>query len=252
MVIETKKIVKYLDKLLKISEIEDISVNGLQCEGEKKVSKIGLAVDGCIKTYEKAIKKECEMIIVHHGFIWGGLKHLTGPLYKHIKYLIDNKLNVYASHLPLDLHPVLGNNIEIARILGLKDIRPFGRYKQNLIGFEGELKKPLNRGDLIAYIQDKLGGNPILLPFGKLKNKKIGIISGGGSFVLSEAIVKDIDCLITGEGRHENHHMALEGEINVVYVGHYLSEEFGIKSLGRHLENQFGIKTIYIDEPTLF
>lgn len=251
MSISRNKINTYLDNLLRISEVFDYSCNGLQCEGVEEVKKIGLAVDACMKVYEQAKKKNCEMVIVHHGFIWGGIKSISGPVYKQVKFLIQNGINLYAAHLPLDMNEECGNNIQLAKMIKLSKVVPFGKYEGVSIGFSGELKKA-ETADVIANIfQKKLGGKSLILPFGKKKNKSVAIVSGGASKTLNEAIEKNIDCLITGESSHQDHYAALEGKINVIYLGHYHSEQLGVKAVGEKLKKKFGVKIEYLDEPTV-
>jgi dinuclear metal center YbgI/SA1388 family protein len=191
------------------------------------------------------------MIVAHHGIIWGGIKSITGPMYKQIKMLIDNDINLYAVHLPLDAHPQLGNNVLLASTVGLTDISPFGEYHGTPIGISGRLPTPLNPEKLAEKWREALGGTPVVLPFGRDLIETVGIVSGGGSSTLSEAIDRGLHCFVTGEGRHENHHAALEAGINLILLGHYHSETIGVKAVGRELEERFGLETIFIDEPTI-
>jgi dinuclear metal center YbgI/SA1388 family protein len=245
-----KKIVSYLDKELRISEIDDLSCNGLQVEGRENIKRIALAVDACITVFEKTKKKRCQMIIAHHGLIWGGIKSVSKTIKQSLSFLLTNEINLYAAHIPLDLHPKLGNNIQLCKTINLKKIKEFGAYEGNLIGFEGELIKTFSIEELSKRINQKIGGVSKILPFGKEKIKRIGIISGGGAKSLLEAIEKDLDCFITGEHAHENYHLARESRMNVIYIGHYYSEKLGVIALGKDLEKRFGIKTTFIDEPT--
>jgi dinuclear metal center YbgI/SA1388 family protein len=250
--VERKKLVSYLNELLDVSNIPDSSCNGLQVEGALEIKKIALSVDACLGVYQKAVKEECQMALVHHGIIWGGLTSITGNIGRQIEYLLKNGLNLYAVHLPLDLHATMGNNIVIAESLGLMDIKPFGRYRGILIGFKGIAQKSMTCEDIGNAMQNAgLGGKFSILPFGKKENRTIAIVSGGGSDALNEAIDNNIDCFITGESLHWNHHAALEGKINVVYCGHYHTETGGVKALGKHIEKEFGVETVFIDEPTI-
>lgn len=245
-------IVSLLDKTLRTSEIADRSVNGLQVEGAAEVTKIGLAVDASLEAYKLAQEYGCEMVIVHHGIIWEGIKSVTGPIYRQIKFLVENDINLYASHLPLDLHPTLGNNALIAKALGLKNIQPFGIYKNAMhIGFEGSLPRPATLKSVSDIVKKKFGGPVSSLPFGPQKISRVAIISGGGTEALPEAISKKIDLFVTGEPKHENHHLALEGNINVIYGGHYHTETLGVMALGEFLTKKFAVRTVFLDVPTL-
>jgi dinuclear metal center YbgI/SA1388 family protein len=251
MAVDRDALVSHLNTVLSISDIPDDSCNGLQVEGTEEINTIGLAVDACQAVFKKAIAGECQMLIVHHGLIWRGLTSITGIIRRQIDLLLSNDLNLYAAHLPLDLHAKFGNNIALAKILGLKDIKPFGLYKGKTIGFMGTAPKSMSIEEIGTAINSKVGGTFSSLPFGKPQNLTIAVISGGGSEDLPEAVEKGIDCFVTGEAAHWNHHVALEAGINVLYCGHYHTETLGVKLLGGHLEKTFDVKTIFIDEPTL-
>jgi dinuclear metal center YbgI/SA1388 family protein len=251
MTVARSVLVSHLNTILSIADIPDDSCNGLQVEGTEEIALIGLAVDGCLTVFEKAIESKCQMLVVHHGIIWRGLTSIRGIVKSQIEFLIRHDLNLYAAHLPLDLHPELGNNITLARSLGLLDIKPFGAYKGRAIGFMGTASHALSIEEIGTKVQAAIGGTFSSLPFGKRNNKTIAVISGGGSDALPEAIEKGVDCFITGESDHRNHHLALEGKINVLYCGHYHTETLGVKALGRHFEKTFDVKTVFIDEPTL-
>jgi dinuclear metal center YbgI/SA1388 family protein len=248
---ERKTIVAFLNEYLNIDTIEDVSCNGLQVEGVADVIRVGLAVDASMSVYHKAADLGCQFLLVHHGIIWGGIKAITGPVYNHLKFLIEHGINLYAAHLPLDLHPEAGNNICLVRLLKLSDVEPFGAYKGIDIGFAGVLPKAATIEQVSGRLKDHLGGTVRCLPFGPELNTKLGIVSGSGSDCIPEAISRGMDCVITGEPKHENHHTALEGAINVVYCGHYESEQLGVKEVGKILAEHFGVVIKFIDEPTL-
>ncbi|MDR3012725.1 MAG: Nif3-like dinuclear metal center hexameric protein [Chitinispirillales bacterium] len=251
--VSREALVSLLDKTLRTSEIADSSANGLQVEGAAEITKVGLAVDACLEAYKLAHEKGCQMIIVHHGIIWdGGLKSLTGPLYRQIEFLVKNGISLYASHLPLDLHPALGNNIMIAKALGLKNLQPFGMYKNGFyLGFEGYLPRAGTLKSISEIVRKKFGGPVSSLSFGPQKIWRVAAIAGGGTAALPEAIEKKIDLFVTGEPAHWNHHAALEGKINVIYGGHYHTEKPGVQALGDFIGKRFGIKTEFLDVPTL-
>ena len=251
MTAERSALVSHLNSILSISDIPDDSCNGLQVEGGGEIVTIGLAVDACLAVFEKAVENKCQMLVVHHGLIWRGLTSIRGIVKRQIEFLIRHDLNLYAVHLPLDLHPELGNNIALARSIGLLDIKPFGAYRGRTIGFMGTAAQPMSVEEIGNKVGLVVGGGFSSLPFGKRLNRTVAIISGGGSEALPEAIEKGVDCFITGESDHRNHHLALEGKINVLYCGHYHTETPGVKALGEHLEKKFDVKTIFIDEPTL-
>ena len=139
----------------------------------------------------------------------------------------------------------------LARVVGLTALAPFGRYRGAFIGYKGVLPSPESLESLAAAWQRVIGGEPMILPFGKRDVQSVGIVSGGGSSALGEAIESGLDCFVTGEGRHDDHHQAREGGIAVIYLGHYHSETLGVKAVGRELEDRFEIETVFVDEPTM-
>jgi dinuclear metal center YbgI/SA1388 family protein len=243
-------IVNFLDTELRTAQIKDYSCNGLQVEGAVSVCKIALAVDACIEAYREAVRLDCQMLIVHHGIIWEGIRSVRGTILHHIRFLLENDLNLYASHLPLDCHPTLGNNARLVSILGLHKRKPFGMYHGMEIGFEGVLQRPAGMKALGARLGAALGGPVSMLEFGPKKIRSVAIVSGGAAGELPEAIDKQIDCYVTGESSHENYHAAREAGINVIYCGHYHSEKAGVLAVGELLEKKFGCSTCFIDLPT--
>jgi dinuclear metal center YbgI/SA1388 family protein len=250
--ISRDSLVAGLNDYLSVDAIADSSHNGLQVEGARRVSRAALAVDASLEAYAQAVAARCQMLIVHHGILWGGgLKPITGRWHRHLKCLLDHGLNLYAAHLPLDMHPKVGNNVSLARMLKLRERQPFGEYRGTLIGIEGKLANVLTAEQIGLALDQQLGGSSTVLPFGKKRNTRIGIVSGGGSDCLPEAAEKGIDCVVTGEPSHPNHHLAAECRLNVVYCGHYHSEQVGLKALGEVLTKRFGIRTAFLDIPTI-
>ncbi|MBN2804718.1 MAG: Nif3-like dinuclear metal center hexameric protein [Deltaproteobacteria bacterium] len=251
--IKRDEICAFLDSYLNIDGISDKSSNGLQVEGTDNIQKIALATDASLSTYKSAIEQNCQMILTHHGLIWGGLKYITGRNYSHLKYLIENSLNLYAAHLPLDLHPEVGNNAALARLLKMKHIRPFGDYYGINIGYMGIVDPPMTISEVENVFSKELDCKPNTLKFGTDPISKIAIISGGGSSLLEEAIEVNAHCLITGEGTHDRYIQAKESNINLMYLGHYKSETIGVKELGKRLKEEFDtLDTVFIDAPTGF
>ena len=248
---KTKQLTDYLEQLLKNSEISDSSINWLQVEWKSEVKKIGLAVDACLATYKQAVEKNCDLVLVHHGILWWALQKIDWAFKKQLEFLIKNDLNLYASHLPLDLHPEFWNNIEIARIFWLESVQGFWEYHWTTIWFSWELKDEKTIEEISEIFQSELWGKSIFLPFWPKKNIKIWIVSGGWAEAIPEAILKWIDCLVTGEWPHQTHHQALEWNLNVIYLGHYHSEKTWVLALWKHLQEKFGLEFEFLDEPTI-
>jgi len=239
----------YLDNLLDIKEIKDSSnaMNGLQVQNTADIKKVGLAVDLCMATIEKAVAAECNMMFVHHGMLWGGVKPIRGNFYDKVSTMIRENLGLYSAHLPLDMHPVLGNNKVLADQLELNELEPFGEYEGQKIGFKGRLKT-LSAEELGEKLEGKLGSPVKVIGSGEVQT--IGVVSGGAADILSQAAVAGLDAYLTGEGSNHHYHEAIENECVLILAGHYATETGGVKAVGKHLAEQFGIKTEFIDYPT--
>ena len=239
----------YLDNLLDIKEIKDSpnSVNGLQVQNIGDIKKVGLAVDLCMATIEKAIAVECNMMFVHHGMLWGGLKPIRGNFYDKISTMMRENLGLYSAHLPLDMHPVLGNNKALADQLELYGLEPFGEYGGQKIGLKGRLD-PISAEELGVKLEDKLGSSIKVIGSGEVQT--LGVVSGGAADILSQAAAAGLDAYLTGEGANHHYHESIENGCVLILAGHYATETGGVKAVGKHLEEQFGMKTEFLDYPT--
>jgi dinuclear metal center YbgI/SA1388 family protein len=246
------EIVRFLDERLEIRKVQDRSSNGLQVAGRAEVQKLAVATDAAMATYERAAAEGCDMLLVHHGLIWGGIQYVTHRNHRHLKFLLERDLNLYAAHLPLDLHPEIGNNALLAKGLGLAAARPFGDYHGERIGISGELARPLTAPEIADRLATLVGGAPKILPFGPASNRTVAVVSGAGGSTFTEAAEAGVDCFVTGEASHQIFHEAREGGVNVVLLGHYLSETIGVRALGGEASARFGVPAIFIDEPTGF
>jgi len=244
------ELVAFLDEYLQVSAYPDKSSNGLQVEGKEEVNRVAFAVDTTLRTIERAVNGKADMLIVHHGMIWGGLNYITGIHYKRLKALIESGLNLYAAHLPLDAHPEVGNNVSLLRLLDLEPKGPFGEYRGLSIGFYGEFEEPQPIEKVAQIIAEKLDTTVRTYEFGKRVIKTVGAISGAGAFALEEAYRKGIDLLITGEFGHADYLTALDLPQSVLVAGHYKTETLGVKALMEPIRERFGLDVFFIDEPT--
>ncbi|MFO8063827.1 MAG: Nif3-like dinuclear metal center hexameric protein [Spirochaetota bacterium] len=229
----------------------DPSINGLQVERRNTdVSRVACAVDACMETFRRAADWNADMLCVHHGLFWGHESPITGSHYERIRFLVEHDMALYAAHLPLDFHPTLGNNAQMASALGLTGVTPFGNYHGTTIGVQGRLEEPLD----VGAICDRLFGGRrealSILPFGVETVETVAIVSGGAPRLLEQAVSRGLDLFITGDASHTVYHQALESGINVVFGGHYLTEVWGVRALGSHLAAELGLETTFIDVPT--
>jgi dinuclear metal center YbgI/SA1388 family protein len=244
------EVVEFLDAEWRTSEIPDSpgAHNGLQVENEGKVSRVACAVDASLPVIEKAVAAGADLLLVHHGLFWQGVRPLTGPAYRKFRLALENNLAIYSSHLPLDLHSELGNNVGLARAIGLGKGEAFFDWKGVKLGRRMIVHETV--GNLQETLQKVLGGPVLLRGQPEAAAGTVGIITGGaGSEV--EAVTKEgIDTFITGEGPHWSHPLAEELGLTVLYGGHYATETFGVKALTALLESTFGLPGVFLDHPT--
>jgi dinuclear metal center YbgI/SA1388 family protein len=245
-----KTIVAHCDKILRTREIGDYdgAVNGLQTENSGAVTRIAAAVDASLATAKLAVATKADLLIVHHGLFWSPRQPWTGMNYELMRLLLENNLAVYSSHLPLDAHPRLGNNVQLCAALGLKKLQPFFASHGQTIGFKSQTK--ISRADLAKRLERATGVKPKIIPGGKNICERIGIITGGAGGDLKLAASEGVDTFITGEGPHWTYALAEELGLNVFYAGHYATETFGVKALAAGLSKKFKLPWEFLDHPT--
>lgn len=229
----------------------DPSRNGLQVDNDgRDISCVAFAVDACRDSFERAAAAGAGMLVVHHGLFWKEAECVTGPLYQRIKTLFDNNIALYASHLPLDAHPLVGHNAGLAARIGLERLEPFGIWRGLPIGFKGFFSEPVHLDVVLSRLFPD-GKKPLaVLPFGQQNVCSVGIVSGGASDELWQAIDEKLDLFITGEISHEIYHPSQEHGISVIAGGHYQTETVGLKLLSEKLALETGLETVFIDVPT--
>ena len=245
------EIVSLLDSTLRIAEIRDASVamNGLQVENNGTVTKVALAVDGSQKSIDDAIAAGADLLVLHHGIYWCGLQAVKGWWKQKLVSCLNNNLAIYSAHLPLDLHPQLGNNAGIARALGLTEVQPEVDYHGTLIGLSGIF--PGTVGALQAKYAE-ITGSPVtgVVHDATLPAGRIALCSGGGGEEIYQMHAKGYGTYLTGEENHWVSNAARDMGINILFAGHYATETFGVKALGELLTDRFGLPTVFIDNPT--
>ncbi|MEO8617592.1 MAG: Nif3-like dinuclear metal center hexameric protein [Luteolibacter sp.] len=247
---ELDEIVDFLERELKSSLISDYpgAVNGLQLANAGKVGRIVAAVDASLPVIQAAAEGGPGLLIVHHGMFWQGVRPVTGSFYKKLKIAMDAGLAVYSSHLPLDVHPAWGNNIQLARAIHLENPEPFFEQKGLMIGLRGSWSG--NRADLVGILAQHLGGNVHVCPGGPECIKSIGLITGGAGSEVEKVAALGIDTFITGEGPHWSYPLAEELGLNVFYAGHYATESSGVQAISDALSQKFSIPWRFVDRPT--
>lgn len=229
----------------------DKSLNGLQVgRTNPEVRNVAFAVDACLQSFERATAIGADVLVVHHGLFWGSPLAVVGDHQRRLRALFDSDLALWASHLPLDAHPTLGNNAGMAHALGLSDLRPFGDFRGVKIGCKGVLPVAMKLDRVCEVLFQGRESVLQILPFGKPEVTTVGLVSGGGSHELADAIAEGLDLFITGDADHTIHHQALEAGINVICGGHYATETWGVRRLAEFLKKDHGLWTTFLDLPT--
>lgn len=252
----TAQIVRYLDDLLDTATVPDYpgAVNGLQLGNRGAVRRIAAAVDFSTRTVRGAVDAGADLLVVHHGMFWSGVQPITGRAYERIRLLLEHDVAVYSSHLPLDRHPLVGNNALLASQLGLEPSGEFLRHQNIAIGVRGDAEistaELVERADRFAR---RHGGRAHATPHttGR-RTHQWAICTGAGasSESLREAESLGVDTLIVGEGPHHTAVAAEEMGIVVIYAGHYATETLGVQALASHLSSRFGVPWSFVEAPT--
>lgn len=249
-------LVRFLDEELRTPELPDwdAALNGLQLANSGTVSRVAAAVDFSGATVAAAIREKADLLIVHHGMFWGGAQRLVGPAYERIRAAIAGDLAIYASHIPLDAHPTLGNNALLAKELRLAADGTFGRYKNIEIGVRGSsdiATKAL--AERVSAFSARYSTTAVSTPFAEgRQTKRWAIITGAGAYpeALEEALERGVDTLIVGEGPHHTGVQAMELGLVVIHAGHYATETFGVRALAEQLGRRFDLPSVFVNVPT--
>jgi dinuclear metal center YbgI/SA1388 family protein len=244
---------RWLERRLAMRQADraDSSLNGLQVgDRDAPVSRVAFAVDACLESVARAAERGADALFVHHGLFWGKPAALTGPMYGRIKALLDAKMALFACHLPLDLHPELGNNAALAKALGIEAPEPFGEYHGALIGFSGALSEPLTVEEAIRRVLPEGGPPAATLAFGKARSRTAAVVSGGAAQELEQAVEAGIDLYVTGECSHSVYHLAMEAGVNMIAAGHYATETWGVRAVSEAVARELGLEAFFVDVPT--
>ena len=243
-------IVSYIDHFLRIREVGDWdnALNGLQIENSGRVTRIGAAVDVSTRVLSEAGKKNVDFLIVHHGLFWPGLQPVTRSLRRQLQLAFENDMALCSAHLPLDIHPEVGNNAQLVAAVGLKSAQPFLEEKGQPVGLKTRASMP--RNELVRKLRKALNGPVKVFDFGPKQVRSIGVVTGAAGSEIYRVAEENIDTFITGEAPHSAAVAAEELGINLLLGGHYATEVFGVKALAAHLSKRFRIPWEFIDCPT--
>ncbi|MFB1010984.1 MAG: Nif3-like dinuclear metal center hexameric protein [Thiopseudomonas sp.] len=249
MNISTTALVSALDQYLDSAAINDYCPNGLQVEGRPHIRHIVSGVTASQALIDAAIEQQADAILVHHGYFWKGENPVVcGMKQRRLKSLLTHDINLIAYHLPLDIHPEVGNNAQLAQKLGLRITGPLQAGNPKSVGLTGELDKALSTADLARHIGQVLGRTPMVIDAGK-PVRTLGWCTGGAQSYIDHAIAAGVDAFITGEIAEHSTHIALENGISYFASGHHATERYGVQALGDWIARTFGIEHQYIECP---
>ncbi|MBU2892957.1 Nif3-like dinuclear metal center hexameric protein [Colwellia sp. D2M02] len=245
----TKDLEAYLTELLAPEKIKDFTPNGLQIQGSETITKIVTGVTASQALIERAIEEKAQAILVHHGYFWKNESYvIRGMKHKRIKSLLMNDINLFAYHLPLDIHPTLGNNAQLAAMFNIEQVAPLELGNSMSVAMQGSFSSAINGSGFATQLSQQL--NRQCLHITPPSNKKITTIawcSGGGQGYIEIAAEQGIDAFLTGEVSEQTTHIAHEMDIHFFAAGHHATERYGIKALGEHIAKTHNVEVIFID-----
>lgn len=248
---DLREMVEFLDEYLDVAGTPDYpgAWNGLQVDCRSPIECVRVATDACQATIEAAARDEAQLLVVHHGLFWGEPLPVTGRTYRRLKALLDADLALYSAHLPLDVHPEVGNSSLLARELDLVVEGRFGAWN-GLEGLGVWAATDLSLQEVVARVESACGAAPTVLTGGPGHVRRVGIATGAAASLIPQAHAEGLDTFITGEGSHHTYHDAMELGVNVIYAGHYATETAGVKAVGELLTARYGVDASFIDHPT--
>lgn len=240
-----EELTRYLEDLLEPGRFRDYCPNGLQVEGRPEVSRLVAGVSATQRLLDTAVEHAADTILVHHGWFWRGEDgRVTGIRKTRLQTLLCHDINLYAFHLPLDSHPELGNNVQLARLL---DWTPDGRFGEQDLGWIGHLTAPLPARELAERVALTLQRPPLLLGDGERLVRRVAWCSGGAQGMFEQAIARGVDLYLTGEASESSTHLARESGVTYLAAGHHASERYGIMALAAHLAECFNLDCRFVD-----
>lgn len=246
-----REAVQWLDDTLRTGEIPDFpgAHNGLQVENKSgETTRVAAAVDACEPVLARAAAAGADLLMVHHGLLWGGTRPWTGPVFRKLRICTEHNLAVYSAHLPLDVHPDFGNNAVLARLLGMPPATPFLESNGVPLGLVADWSVALE--DLMMRAEEALGERPHLCAGGPSITRRVAVVTGGAGDEIARVAAAGVDTFLTGEGRHPSYTAAEEFGVNLLYGGHYATEVFGVRALAAALSSRFSLPWEFIDHPT--
>ncbi|KEQ19038.1 Nif3-like dinuclear metal center hexameric protein [Endozoicomonas numazuensis] len=248
MSVTLKQLVKILEDELQPGLFKDYCPNGLQVEGTSQVKRLVTGVTACQALIDKAVELKADAILVHHGYFWKGEDSaIVGMKKRRIETLLKHNISLISYHLPLDGHLELGNNAQLAKLLGWKTEGGMEPGKARSVGSWGRPQAPVSLEELGGQIEEKLGRKPLLISGGDHKIKTLAWCTGGAQRMIDLALDLNVDAYVSGEISESTVHFARENGIHYISAGHHATERYGAKALGEWLQAKYGIEHTFVD-----
>lgn len=235
-----------LNRLLSVEKYHDYAPNGLQVEGKKSVKTVICGVTASLELIDAAIARQADAIFVHHGYFWKGENQtITGMKHRRIKALLENNINLYGYHLPLDGHDTLGNNAQLGKLWGVQHAAPIAPFE---LMWTGNLAK-ISVTDFAQTIKLTLGREPLTIAGGDHPIRKLAWCSGGAQGFLEQAVALGADAYVSGEVSEKTYHEAKEHGIHYFAAGHHATERGGVQAIAEYLNANTDLDCTFIDCP---
>jgi len=239
------ELVATVDQLLEVTRFQDYCPNGLQVEGRAEVKRIVAGVTASQALLDRAVVSSADAVLVHHGYFWKGEDaRIMGIRRRRLATLINHDINLVAYHLPLDAHPQLGNNAQLALKMGWQ---ASGRFGAQEIAWQGSDSRNETAAQLAVRLAQVLGREPLLVGSADRQVRRLGWCSGGSQSFFEEAVALGLDAYVCGEISEQNVHLAREAGVAYLACGHHATERFGVQALAAHLAEQFGLECEFVD-----
>lgn len=243
-----QELTDHTNLLLDVGRFQDYCPNGLQVEGRSEVQLLVSGVTASLGLIDAAIDAGADAILVHHGYFWKGEDaRITGMKRRRLQRLLGSDISLLAYHLPLDAHDELGNNVQLARVLGLQSSGTFGVEDELQLGHYGMLDRVMSGETLAQHLQQCLGRTPLHIPAPSKSVRNVGWCTGAAQSYIEGAVALGLDAFISGEISEPTVHIARECGIHYFAAGHHATERFGVRALGEYLAGTFGLRHQFID-----
>lgn len=237
----------FLSDYLEVDRFSDPSLNGLQVQGNLEVRRLLGGVSASMAVFREAQQGGYDAVLVHHGLIWDRTRPIVGPFAERLRVLLSGDISLLAYHLPLDAHPIDGNNAQIGLQLGLGSLEPWGSYRGRSIGCLGRVIGDVSLDEIVNKINTICKTKALVLGSDRQDIRRVAICSGSGGSLLELAINEGVDVFVTGEPGEPAQELAREAGMTVIGAGHYNTERFGVLALVKRLSQNFGIETNFHD-----